>query len=306
MSTKELWTEKYRPTTLDGYVFRDNHQKQQIENWINDGFIPHIILSGSAGVGKTSLAKILFNQLNIHPHDIKEINASRTNSVDDIRDTIVKFITNIPFGEYKVVLLDEADYLSLNAQAVLRGVMEEYQSIVRFIFTCNYPNKIINPIHSRCQGFHIEKVDQTEFTARVATILISENIEFDLDILDTIVKTTYPDLRKCINMVQMNSSNGVLQIPHKNDNSESDYKLEMVQLFKSGKINAARKLLCSQARPEEMVDIYRWLYDNINIFGDEQKQEDAILIIKDGLVNHTIISDPEINLSSTLINLSRL
>ena len=97
-----------------------------------------------------------------------------------------------------------------------------------------------------------------------------------------------------------------LQIPHKNDNSESDYKLEMVQLFKSGKINAARKLLCSQARPEEMVDIYRWLYDNINIFGDEQKQEDAILIIKDGLVNHTIISDPEINLSSTLINLSRL
>ena len=306
MATKELWVEKYRPTTLDGYVFRDEHQKHQIETWVREQSIPHILLSGNSGIGKTTLAKILFNQLNIDPLDIKEINASRTNSVDDIRDIIVNFITMIPFGDFKVVLLDEADYLSINAQAVLRGVMEDYQSTARFILTCNYPNKIIPAIHSRCQGFHIEKVDPTEFTARIATILIAEKIDFELDVLDTFVKATYPDLRKCINMVQMNCLDGSLHIPNRGDNSDSDYKIEMVELFKAGKINQARKLVCGQARPEEMEDIYRWLYNNIGLFGNEKQQEDAILIIKQGLVDHTIVIDPEINLAATLIRLSHI
>lgn len=306
MSTKELWTEKYRPNTIDGYVFRDLQQKQQIQSWIKDGSIPHILLSGSAGIGKTTLAKLLIQELNIHPYDIKEINASRSNSVDDVRDNIIKFIETMPFGKFKVVLLDEADYLSPNAQAALRGVMEDLHEVARFILTCNYPNRIIPAIHSRCQGFHIEKVDQTEFTARVATILLSENIHFDLDTLDTFVKATYPDLRKCINMVQMNSINNILHTPHNGDNGNSDYKIEMVELFKSGKINQARKMLCSKARPEEMEDIYRWLYDNISLFGDEKQQEDATLIIKQGLVDHTLIADPEINLSATLIRLARV
>ena len=178
----------------------------------------------------------------------------------------------IPFGNFKVVLLDEADYLSPNAQAALRGVMEEYHTTARFILTCNYPNRIIPALHSRCQGFHIERTDITEFTARVATILVSEEIDFDLDTLDTFVKATYPDLRKCINMVQMNSLDGRLHMPEKADSGDSDYKFEMVDLFKKGKITEARKLVCSQARPEEMEDIYRWLYDNVTIFGDEEKQ----------------------------------
>jgi DNA polymerase III delta prime subunit len=184
--------------------------------------------------------------------------------------------------------------------------MEEYHTTARFILTCNYPNRIIPALHSRCQGFHIERVDVAEFTARVATILMEENVEFDLDTLDTFVKATYPDLRKCINTVQMNSLEGKLHTPEKGDTGEQDYKLEMVQLFKAGKITEARKLVCSQARPEEMEEIYRWLYDNITIFGDEPTQNKAILIIKQGLVDHTLVSDAEINLAATLIRLGNL
>lgn len=303
---KELWVEAYRPKTVEGYVFRDDHQKAQIQQWIKDGSIPHLLLSGNAGIGKTTLAKILFNELKVQEFDILEINASRTNSVDDVRDKIVNFVQMIPFGDFKVVLLDEADYLSPNAQAALRGVMEEYHTTARFILTCNYPNKIIPAIHSRCQGFHIAKVDQTEFTARMATILMEENIVFDLDTLDTFVKATYPDLRKCINMVQMNSMQGALRTPEKGDSGGADYKIAMVELFKKGKIQEARKLICGQARPEEMDEIYRWLYDNIEIFGNEANQDKAVLIIKQGLVDHTLVIDPEINLAATLIRLSHI
>ncbi len=303
---KELWVEKYPPSKIDGYVFRDNHQKEQVQSWIKQGTIPHLLFSGNAGIGKTTLAKILFNELDVNPLDILEINASRTNSVEDVRDKIVNFVQMIPFGDFKVVLLDEADYLSPNAQAALRGVMDEYHTTARFILTCNYPNKIIPALHSRCQGFHIERTDITEFTARVATILVEEDVVFDLDTLDTFVKATYPDLRKCINTVQMNSMDGTLHTPEKGDSGQADYKIEMVQLFKAGKISEARKLVCGQARPEEMEEIYRWLYDNITIFGDEEKQNKAILIIKQGLVDHTLVMDPEINLAATLIRLAML
>ena len=303
---KELWVEKYRPKDVDGYVFRDEHQKRQVQRWIKDGTIPHLLFSGNAGIGKTTLAKILLAQLEINDLDVLEINASRTNSVEDVRDKVVNFVQMIPFGSFKVVLLDEADYLSPNAQAALRGVMEEYHTTSRFILTCNYPNRIIPALHSRCQGFHIERIDQTEFTARVAEILIAEDVTPDLDVLDTYVKATYPDLRKCINMVQMNSVNNELVPPEKSDAGDSDYKLEMTELFKAGKISQARKLVCSQARPEEIEDVYKWLYDNIDLFGDEEKQESAILIIKQGLVDHTLVSDPEINLAATMIRLARM
>ena len=303
---KELWVEKYRPKSLDGYVFRDDHQRKQAQSWIKEKSIPHLLFSGSAGIGKTTMAKILINELEIPDYDVLEINASRTNSVDAVRDKITNFVQMIPFGPFKVVLLDEADYLSPNAQAALRGVMEEYHNTARFILTCNYPNRIIPALHSRCQGFHIERIDQTEFTARVAEILITEGVQPDLDTLDTYVKATYPDLRKCINMVQMNSVDGVLQKPQEGDTGEADYKIEMVELFKAGKINQARKLVCSQVRPDEVEDIYKWMYDNITLFGDEKKQDDAILIIKQGLVDHTLVADPEINLAATMIRLARL
>lgn len=243
MAISDLWVEKYRPSTLNGYVFKDESQKRQIKKWIEEKSIPHLLLSGHAGIGKTTLARLLFNELNINPLDVLEINASRTNSVDDVRDKILNFIRLMPFGDFRVVLLDEADYLTPNAQAALRGVMEQYHDTARFILTCNYPHKILPAIHSRCQGFHIASIDKTEFTARAAEILITEGVIPDIDILDTYVKATYPDLRKCINTIQMNTSNGELMPPNSVENQSSDWKLEMVELFKHGKISEARKML---------------------------------------------------------------
>jgi len=305
---KELWTEKYRPKTIEDYVFKDEAQKRQVKSWIKEGSIPHLLFSGSAGIGKTTLAKVLINELGIEDFDVLEINASRTNSVDDVRDTITSFIQMIPFGPFKVVLLDEADYLTINGQAVLRGLMETYSAHSRFILTCNYKNKIIPAIHSRCQGFHVEKTDQVEFTARVATILLTENIDFDMDTLDTYVKLTYPDLRKCINAVQQNvTENNGLASPTAGNSDSADYKIEMVELFKRGKIREARTLLCGRSRPEEMEDIYTWMYQNLDLFGKSEEQKDAaLLIIKQGLVDHTLIADPEINLAATLVKLARI
>ena len=303
---KELWVEKYRPKTVEGYVFRDEGQRRQVKTWIEDVSIPHLLLSGHAGIGKTTLAKLLVNQLGIDQGELLEINASRTNSVDDVRDKIVNFVQMIAFGPFRVVLLDEADYLSPNAQAALRGVMEEYHSTARFILTCNYPNRIIPAIHSRCQGFHIEKIDQVDFFGRVETILSTENITFDDSTLANYVAATYPDLRKCINMVQQNVSGGELHAPQKGDTVEADWKFEMVELFKAGDIQGARKLLCGKISAEEMEDVYRWLYDNLNIFDGDEAQDKAVIIIKQGLVDHTLVADPEINLAATLIKLARL
>lgn len=304
---KELWTEKYRPADLDGYVFRDQSQRDQVESWVKAGSIPHLLFSGAPGVGKTTLAKILINLLEIDEYDVLEINASRENSVDTIRDKITGFVQTMPFGKFKVVLLDEADYISPNGQAALRGVMETYHSSARFILTCNYPNRVIPALHSRCQGFHIERVDVTEFTARVATVLVTEGVEFDLDTLDSYVKATYPDLRKCLNMCQMNSTEGKLSAPHGDEGGAKEWKLDAVNLFKAGRVNEARKLMCSSARPEEMEEVFRWMYDNLELWSDvPEKQDQAIVIIRQGLVNHSFVADAEINLSATLIELSQL
>ena len=304
---KELWTEKYRPSTLTDYVFRDDAQRKQVQGWVDSKTIPHLLFSGAPGTGKTTLAKVLINMLDIDEYDVLEINASRENSVENVRDKITNFVQTMPFGEFKVVLLDEADYISPNGQAALRGVMETYASSSRFILTCNYPNKVIPALHSRCQGFHIEKIDHTEFTARVATVCVTEGVDVDIDTLDSYVKATYPDLRKCLNLCQMNTIDGKLVKPNEGDSATADYKLAVVDLFKQGKILEARKMLCSQVRPEEMDELFRWMYDNLELWGETQESKDAaILIIAKGLRNIPMVADQEINLAATLVELCQI
>jgi DNA polymerase III delta prime subunit len=185
--------------------------------------------------------------------------------------------------------------------------METYHASARFILTCNYPNRVIPALHSRCQGFHIDRVDLTEFTARVATVLVGESVEFDLDTLDSYVRATYPDLRKCLNTVQMHSVDGKLSAPSADSNGSQDWKLGAVDLFKAGKINEARKLMCSSVRPEEMEDMFRWMYDNLELWAKEPDlQDQAIIIIRNGLVNTSFVADQEINLSATLAELTQI
>jgi DNA polymerase III delta prime subunit len=305
---KELWVEKYRPNTVDGYVFVDDAQREQVAQWIKDGTIPHLMLSGSAGTGKTTLAKLLINELGVDEYDVMYANGSKEARKVEWVDKLISFCQTMPFGEFKVVLIDEADYMNPNSvQPALRNLMEDYSQTVRFILTCNYPSKIIPPLHSRCQGFHITKTDHTEFTARVATVLVTEGVEFNLDVLDTYVKATYPDLRKCLNLVQPNSVSGTLATPSAADKSTRDWKLDCVDLFKHGKIKEARTLLCQSADPEETNEIFRWMYDNLDLWGTSPEiQDQAIVIIRNGIANIPLVADQEINLSATLIELSSL
>jgi DNA polymerase III delta prime subunit len=305
---QQLWVEKYRPDTVDGYVFVDQAQREQVEAWIRDRSIPHLMLSGPAGTGKTTLAKLLIKQLGVDEYDVMYANGSKEARKVEWVDKLISFCQTMPYGQFKVVLIDEADYMNPNSvQPALRNLMEDYSQTVRFILTCNYPHKIIAPIHSRCQGFHIARTDHTEFTARAATVLVSEGVEFDLDVLDSYVKATYPDLRKCLNLVQPNSQSGTLMPPGAADKSTRDWKLDCVDLFKKGKVREARTLLCQSASPEEADEIFRWMYDNLDLFGSTVEQQDqAIVIIRNGIVNIPLIADQEINLSATLIELAQI
>jgi DNA polymerase III delta prime subunit len=304
----ELWIEKYRPKTIDGYVFVDDNQRQQVEAWIRDKSIPNLLFSGSPGTGKTTLGKMLINELGVDEFDVLYANGSKEGRKIEWVDKLISFCQTMPYGTFKVVFIDEADYLNPNSvQPAMRNLMEDYSHSVRFILTCNYPNKIIPPLHSRLQQLHILKTDHTEFTARAATVLVTEGVEFDIDTLDSYVRATYPDLRKCLQLLQQNSQSGVLNAPNSTDKSVGDWKLDCVQLFKSGKIREARTLICQQSTPEETEDIFRWMYDNLDLWStDVERQDSAIIIIKNGMANMPLVADQEINLSSTLVELSRL
>ena len=305
---KELWIEKYRPKTIDGYVFVDDNQRQQVEAWIKDGSIPNLLFSGSPGTGKTTLGKMLINELGVDEYDVLYANGSKEGRKIEWVDKLISFCQTMPYSKFKVVFIDEADYLNPNSvQPAMRNLMEDYSHSVRFILTCNYPNKIIPPLHSRLQQLHILKTDHTEFTARAATVLVTENVEFDIDTLDSYVRATYPDLRKCLQLLQQNSQTGVLNAPNSTDRSAGDWKLDCVQLFKDGRIREARTLLCQQSTPEETEDIFRWMYDNLDLWAkDVERQDQAIIIIRNGMANMPMVADQEINLSATLSELSRL
>lgn len=308
MQLNQLWVEKYRPSTVDGYVFTDEYVQEQVAHWIKEGTIPHLLLHGPAGTGKTTLAKILINNLGIEESDVMFANGSKEGRRIEWVDKLIGFCQTMPFGPFKIVLIDEADYLNKESvQPAMRNLMEEYADNVRFILTCNYVSKIIPPLKSRCHDIHIAKTNPTEFTARAATVLVEEGIDFDLDTLDSYVKATYPDLRKCLNLLQTNSVSGKLNEPRETGGVAGDFRLDAVNLFKARRFRQAREMICSQVDAGEMEEFFRWMYDNLDLWSTtEEGQDEAILIIRRGLVNNSICADPEINLSATITELISL
>lgn len=303
---KKLWSEVYRPNTIAGYVFKDAKQKKQIEQWIKGGALPNSMFSGSPGTGKSTIVKLLLNELKVDPFDILEVNASKDNGVEFIRTKVATFSETMGVGDIKYIFLDEADGLSPEAQGILRGTIEKYSATVRFLLTCNYPHKIIDAIKSRCETgrMHIENLDNGEFIMRLVDILDNEKIEVDADALDAIVNKTYPDLRRAISMIQANSYDGKLHSPDADAEVISDFRVDMITLFRSGNYKEARTLICKNIRKDEYDDMYKFMYRNVEIWGNtDLKQNKAILAIRDGLVKQLSCGDLELNLSATLVQL---
>lgn len=308
MSLKNnMWIEKYRPSTIDGYIFHDDSHKQAFLQMIVDQDIPHLLLSGVQGTGKTTIAKILVNSLEIDDTDVLTINASDENSVDVIREKIKGFISTFALGKFKVVFLEEADYITPNGQAVLRNMMEQYANTARFILTCNYEHKVIPSIQSRCQHFRFKAGDKDSITEQMAIMLASENIVCDIETLDAYVRVGYPDVRKIINLLQQNSKTGTLIKPTTVE--AGDYKFKLLDLLTADDWNGARKLCCGTVAAEEWEDVYRFLYDNLHMstkFESQSLWEAGIVVIAEHLYKHSLVADPEINAASMFIQLSTI
>ncbi len=305
---EKLWVEKYRPNKVEEYIFQDKKQRLAILQMLAEGSIPHLLLSGVQGSGKTTLSKMLVAELNLDETDVLTINASDENSVDVIRDKIKSFISTFAMGSFKVVRLEEADYISLNGQGVLRQMMEEYADVARFILTCNYEHKIIPAIKSRCQQFRFKAFDKDDIAERIAIILVSEKVRFDLSMVDMYVSAGYPDIRKIINMLQQNTIDGELHTPSDNTGN-TDYKFAAIELLERDAWDEIRTLLCSSVPAEEWEDVYRFMYENLNKsakFSNKSKWEAGMVVINDHLYRHGIVADPEINAAAMFIRLSQI
>lgn len=303
----ELWITKYRPHQLDEYVWRDAEMRGTVEDWLKQGSLPHCLFSGAQGTGKTSMALLLLHLLNIPSADILQINASRERKIEDLQDKIINFLgawTFNPSG-LKYIFLDEADKLSPLVQGMLRAEMETYANDCRFILTCNFPRQIILPLHSRLQEIKFSTLDETEFALRAADVLIQEGVACDPEVLMTYVQATYPDLRKCLGVLQQNSRNGELNPPVAAIESTQDYLLAVFDLFKKGHYLDGRKLLINKSSPEDYVNIFRFLYQNLALFGSSEDQQiKALLAIRDATLNHNVVADQEINMAACIAELS--
>jgi replication factor C small subunit len=303
-----LWVEQYRPKTIEEYIFHDPQQRAAVMRMINDKSIPHLLFSGVQGSGKTTLARILINATGADTSDVLIINASDERGIDTFRDKIKSFATTMPVGSFKIVLLEEADSLTPDAQQALRRFMEEYADVTRFILTCNYENKVIPPIKSRCQHFHFKAADKNDIAEYLINVLAQERVEFELSLLDKYIAYGYPDIRKIVNMLQQNAVDGKLQVP-KFEGTSSDYKFKLIDLVERDKWLDARKLVCGNVTSDEWEDVYRFMYENIARapkFQQKEKWEEAIIVIAEHLYKHSIVADPEINAAAMFIRLGQL
>jgi len=308
---KELWVEKYRPTELKDYVFENAAHKTAFTSFIKDRTIPQLLLTGLQGSGKSTIAQILISKLGIDESDLLYINASDQNSVEDMRSIIKSFVMSYALGEFgaKIVLLEEGDYMTPQAQGVLRRLMEDYAEDARFIITANAANKIVPAIKSRCQHFTFKSADQDDITEYAAKILLAEEIDFELDDLDMYVRAGYPDIRKVVNSIQQSINNGVLPALTANDESSDDYNVSLLTHISKDDWVAARKVVCSNVPNEEMESIYRFLYLNLEKskkFKTLEKWEEGQIEIADHLYMHSLVADPEINLAALFIKLKQI
>ena len=284
-----LWVEKYRPDTLEGYIGNDVIVGK-MKTYIEGGDIPHLLFYGRAGTGKTTLAKIIINNIDC---DHIYINASDENNVDTVRNKIRQFSSSAGFSTLKVVILDEADYMTPNAQAALRNIMETFSRHTRFILTCNYVEKIIDPIQSRCQVFSITPPSKANVALRLNNVCKAESVEVELESIRTIVNSTYPDIRRSINGLQRQVVNGRVVID-KASMLQADWMTDILNELKDArKFNTIRKIVAdSQVKTFE--ELYRFLFDNIDEFAST-KISNCIVIIAEAQYQDTFIVDKEIN-----------
>lgn len=305
-----IWTEKYRPKKISEYVFKDVRMRSWIESCIQEKNIPHLLFYGPAGTGKSSMVNVLLHELEVNPGDILYMNASEERSINDIREKVLRFVPTLAYGDFKVVVLEEGDAISIDGMNSLKRILEDYADNVRFIITTNHIQKIIPPLRSRCQEVHIDRLDPDDFQYRIATVLQEENVDVNeetLELLDAYIKACYPDMRKTLNTLQQNVVNNKLNPPSGDEQSSSEFMVKVVELFKQGRITEARKLACSSIRPDEYEDFYRFMYRNLELFGKtDLAQSQALILIRNALVNHTIVADPEINLAACLVEISMI
>ena len=299
-NTNTLWVEKYRPTTLDTYIGNE-HLKSKVSIYLESGDLPHLLLYGKAGTGKTTLAKLLVNNIEC---DYLYINASDENNVDTVRTKVKNFASTVGFKDMKVIILDECDYITPNAQAALRNLMETFSKHCRFILTCNFVERIIDPIQSRCQSFQIIPPSKTEVAKHLHKILIQENVMDSPEDIKVLVETGYPDIRRVINSAQRNVVKGRLKL----DTSsiiQNDYKLKLLKILetqnKKNAFNEIRQLLADN-KITDYADLFRLLYDEVDSYGKGHLAE-CILIIARYELSDSQVVDKEINVMAMIIEL---
>ena len=299
-STNTLWVEKYRPSNLDTYIGNE-HLKSKVSIYLESGDLPHLLLYGKAGTGKTTLAKLLVNNIEC---DYLYINASDENNVETVRTKVKNFASTIGFKDMKVIILDECDYITPNAQAALRNLMETFSKHCRFILTCNYVERIIDPIQSRCQSFQIIPPSKSDVAKHLHNILVKENINSNIDDLKVLIESGYPDIRRVINSAQRNIVNGELKLDTKSI-IQNDYKLKLLEILKTKPKKDAFKdirQLLADNKITDFADLFRLLYDEVDSWGAGHVAE-CILIIARYELSDSQVVDKEINAMAMLIEL---